>query len=717
MSDSPPTVGFHAPNPNFSDHGMVVLLQNAGHNVIVYDNPEAAGTLLTPDEITALNTNDLIILGRNLASGQFQTGQGDQWNQFITKPLIGMSPYHVRPDGGRMNWFTGGTLPDNADPFMVTAVDPTDPAVDFILRGIPMLGNTATVPSDVTIDRNTSHILQDPIPGGRKLLTSTFIDEGNATLTRTVNVMTDFPAGTPVPGKNYNLGGYRMYLSGGSREGSSAPNTVSLYAGRENLTPAGEAIFLRAVQLALNAGVPPPTDPNEPISITLPPADVTVGQGGNATFTVAVSGAAPRTIRWQRDTGDGMTFADIPDAVTTFTASSITLSNVSPADNGAKIRVVAGNGINVVESAPATLTVLSDTTPPAVLSAATFNGTTIFICLSEDVVDANGQLSDNFNYTVDGGAIGVNTATLVDPQTIVLEVDGAVGESFTVDLPPLTDRYNNSGAVPTVVGANLGLISVDVGSVNPAGSARPCGGKVIVTAGGLDLQNAADQLHFVHRAVDGDFDARVRAESLVGDGRFESVAKVILAARESTAAGSAAVNVFVTPPPPGNNWISSSYRATTDGGTNVIYPGTPPGGLPDVWLRLTRQGNTFTSYSSEDGTTWTQLGSANVPLANSLLVGFGANSHRNTRRVTATFSSFSVRPLILEVSLFDARYEAGTFSASFQSQNGVTHEIQFKDRLDDPEWTTLRPVPGDGGVKSFADTTGGATRFYRIVTQ
>src|SRR5258705_7348704 len=53
--------GFFPPGSGYSDSGFVTILQNAGHNVIRFNQPNAQAQLLTEAEITALNTNDLVI--------------------------------------------------------------------------------------------------------------------------------------------------------------------------------------------------------------------------------------------------------------------------------------------------------------------------------------------------------------------------------------------------------------------------------------------------------------------------------------------------------------------------------------------------------------------------------------------------------------------------------------------------------------------------------
>src|SRR5690348_3583422 len=65
--------GFFGPLANLTDSGFVTLLQNAGHNVIRYNQPNAQATTLTAAELAAFNTNDLIIISRAVNSGAFQS--------------------------------------------------------------------------------------------------------------------------------------------------------------------------------------------------------------------------------------------------------------------------------------------------------------------------------------------------------------------------------------------------------------------------------------------------------------------------------------------------------------------------------------------------------------------------------------------------------------------------------------------------------------------
>lgn len=685
---------FSPAGSGYTDSAFVTLLQNAGHNVIRFNGPDSNNTNLTTAEITALNTNDLIIIGRATGSGAFQLPQGRQWNTLVTKPLVCMSQYLVRtlPATNRMGWFVGDVGPDDTTTFLTCTN--TTPETDFLFGGVEMLGTNTVSKYNEILDRNTSHILTAPVAGGIVYSTATFAREDNGTLATSYAIV-GFPAGTPVRGGFDILAGYRMSLAGGSREGATAPNAIPLYTGRENLTPAGEDIFLRAVQLALNSGVPPATDPAAPIGFTAQPTSATVLQGFSASFSVAVTGAAPRLLEWQRDSGDGVTFTNIPDAYTTFSRSRITLTNLTLADNGAKFRVSASNALGTVISDVATLTVNQDIEGPIALSAGSVDGQSIGISFNETIDP--GTATDGFNYSVDDGAIGVNAvAVRPDGRSVVLSLAAPLNPTFSVTVVAVQDRFGNVMTDTTLSGVNLGLTTVDVGALNPGGTNFSSGNNSFeLTGGGLDIAGTADTLRFAYKTITGDFDARIRVTSLVGSDRFESVAKAALVARASTVNNAGAVTLYVTPPAPGDFSVASIVRTTTGGATAAFGPQVVPNYLPNAWLRIVRLGNTFTTYHSANGTAWTQLGSTNATFGASIVVGAGVVSHRNGRVVTGNFSDFSVVPLSADLSITKTTPPGHTFVGS-----NVTYTI-----------TVANGGPDAAGLVTVTDTIPAGSTF------
>jgi fibronectin type 3 domain-containing protein len=179
------------------------------------------------------------------------------------------------------------------------------------------------------------------------------------------------------------------------------------------------------------------------------------------------------------------------------------------------------------------------------------------------------------------------------------------------------------------------LIGVDVGGPVPAGSTRAIaeGRDYDLTAGGTDVNGATDRFHFAYRQVTGDFDVKVRLQSL---GATSDWAKAGIMAREDLTGGSRNVFALATP---GANGYRVSSRSATNGSTFVNGSGVVA--YPNTWLRLQRQGGNFIAYRSADGITWAQIGSTRtLDLPETLYLGLAATSHNTTATTKAEFREF-----------------------------------------------------------------------------
>ncbi|MFM1770732.1 MAG: hypothetical protein RJA22_3261, partial [Verrucomicrobiota bacterium] len=389
-------------------------------------------------------------------------------------------------------------------------------------------------------------------------------------------------------------------------------------------------------------------------TITQQPGNVTAFENGSATFTAAAStpGNFPVCYQWQRRNPGDPDFTDIVGAQ----GASYTIPFASlTGDNGAKFRCVLGVIGTRLVSTEATLTVQPDTTAPFLVSVGSLIGTNIGLCFNEplDPISAN----DAINYVVNGGAAAVVSATLrADGRSVDLEVAGlgsAPGTPFAVSVNGVLDlAVTPNLSATSITGAVYGLNSLDIGNPGdpqPGGGAFTC--SITVTAGGSDIWNNQDGFNFVYSERTGNFDVRVRVESLVAANPWT---KSGLMARENLTPGSRNLSAIVTPPPvptldgsgTGSNGYEANYRDTQDGGTGG-WPGGVNGAAPaypNAWIRLGRYRNVFTAYRSTDGINWTQMAQTTQTYPGTIFVGLATTSHSLSFFTTAVYQEFAFLP-------------------------------------------------------------------------
>jgi hypothetical protein len=107
--------------------------------------------------------------------------------------------------------------------------------------------------------------------------------------------------------------------------------------------------------------------------------------------------------------------------------------------------------------------------------------------------------------------------------------------------------------------------------------------------------------------------------------------------RASTDPAAPNYTVFVTP----GTGIKVQVRSAQGGTTSKIA--NPAGTVPQ-YLMVTRIGNTFNTYTSPDGVTWTLIpgSTATVNLPASLLAGLAVTSHHTGTAGTVTIDSVTV---------------------------------------------------------------------------
>jgi regulation of enolase protein 1 (concanavalin A-like superfamily) len=180
-------------------------------------------------------------------------------------------------------------------------------------------------------------------------------------------------------------------------------------------------------------------------------------------------------------------------------------------------------------------------------------------------------------------------------------------------------------------GANF--TSADIGNPALIGSSTFTNLGLTMTAGGLDIGGNSDQGRFTYREQTGDFDLKVRIQSL---GNSDVWAKAGLMARESLEANSASAAVLATP-----NLSGCFLLTRAAAGSPTVMKGNFPANYPATWLRVQRTGDVFQGYASLDGQSWSLLGTATMALTNRVLLGFMAASHSTNQVTTAEFRDFA----------------------------------------------------------------------------
>jgi uncharacterized protein YceK len=232
---------------------------------------------------------------------------------------------------------------------------------------------------------------------------------------------------------------------------------------------------------------------------------------------------------------------------------------------------------------------------------------------------------------------GVNWTQLGTIQTILMAQNVYVGLAV--------DSGNNS-ALATATFDNVSVNSTsaqplpspwldqDLGSVGVTGSASFSNGTFTVQGAGAGIYGTADAFHYVYQSLSGDGTIIARLVSLQGGSGYVSAGVMI---RETLSSGSTNAKTA--------DWrsyggIYFDVRTTTGGST--LEPGSVSATLP-YWVKVTRSGSIFSSYTSSDGANWVLLGtSQTILMAQNVYVGLAVTSGTPTALASATFDNVSL---------------------------------------------------------------------------
>jgi hypothetical protein len=357
-----------------------------------------------------------------------------------------------------------------------------------------------------------------------------------------------------------------------------------------------------------------------PPAIAEQPANASVVEGGTARFAVRLAAPGPAGYQWRRN-GSPLAGATQPELV---------YGPVPMSDHGARFGVVVTNKQGSATSREATLTVLPDTTPPALVKVENVGTTLLRIRFSEAV--SPGTATNAANYAIASGPTVTGARIGAEASVVELTVGGLVyGTAYTLRVSGVQDRAQTPNTLAPNSTLNFTAFEyapAPVGEPPVAGSVTAVGGGVDV-AGGGDIGGRWDAFQFAYQPVTGNFDRRVRVESFAPTDPFAQAGLMARPTLETNAPFAAAL---VTPAQ-----LGAFFLARASAGSDAVRSGAYPPNFPEMWLRLARSGNTFRGYASLDGRGWTELGSSTVAMPATVFLGFAAAGRDSGVAATAKF--------------------------------------------------------------------------------
>jgi hypothetical protein len=171
----------------------------------------------------------------------------------------------------------------------------------------------------------------------------------------------------------------------------------------------------------------------------------------------------------------------------------------------------------------------------------------------------------------------------------------------------------------------------DIGSVGVAGSSSYGGGTFTVSGSGADVWGTSDAFRFTYQPLSGDGQIVARVASVAVVNSWSKAGVMI---RNSLSASSAYAFMIVS----AAKGSVFQYR-TGSGGAAASVTGTTA--AAPHWVKIVRAGTTITGYQSPNGSSWTRIGSATIPMGQTVYIGLAVTAHDNTRVCTAAFDQIS----------------------------------------------------------------------------
>jgi len=169
----------------------------------------------------------------------------------------------------------------------------------------------------------------------------------------------------------------------------------------------------------------------------------------------------------------------------------------------------------------------------------------------------------------------------------------------------------------------------DIGAVGLAGSTTINGGTFTLTGAGADIWGTADAFHFTHQRLTGDGEIVARVATVSATHAWHKVGVMI---RNDLTPGSAHGLMLVS----SGKGLAFQRRVVTNG--DSTHTAGPLLTAPQ-WVKIARAGNLITASWSNDGSTWSVVGSDTIVMGPTVYIGLADSSHVAGTLGTATVDS------------------------------------------------------------------------------
>src|SRR5207245_1787530 len=281
-----------------------------------------------------------------------------------------------------------------------------------------------------------------------------------------------------------------------------------------------------------------------------------------------------------------------------------------------------------LSASPSSVTVVQGASGTSIIMVTPQNGFNGSVSLSASGLPSGVTASFNPGSTTSTSTLTLTASSTAATGTVTVTVAGTNGSLTSSTTVSLTVHAVNVPTLPSV------WTDGDIGSTGVAGSAGYANDVFTVSGSGAQIYGTADAFHFVYQPLTGDGTMVARLVSVQGGSGYVSPGVMIRETLNAGATNAGTVDWV------GYGTIYSEVRTST-GGSTVLGGGVSTT-LP-YWVKVSRSGSTFSSYTSLDGVTWTQRGtSQTISMGQNVYVGLAVNSGSASALATATFDNVSV---------------------------------------------------------------------------